>query len=56
MHIYLLQMYPLQLSIDVWNTLHQISFTYSRMHIYLWQMDPLPIDHKCMEYCYTKYL
>ena len=74
MHIYLGQMYPLLLTIDVWNTatpnkfhieqnahllradvppsncpyiygipLHQISSTYSRMHIY--QDPPTPIDH-----------
>ena len=27
---------------------------YSRMHIYLGQMDPPPTDHRCMEYHYTK--
>ena len=34
--------------------LHQRSFTYSRMYIYLGQMYPSPIDHTCMEYHYTK--
>ena len=24
------------------------------MHIYPWQMDPLPIEHRCLEYHYTK--
>ena len=24
------------------------------MHIYLGQIYPPPIDHRCMEYCYTK--
>ena len=23
------------------------------MHIYLGQMNPLPNDYRCMEYCYT---
>ena len=56
---------PLQLTRDIRNTttqntqmygtlLHQISFTYSRMHIY--QGPPLPIDHKSKEYHYTEYV
>ena len=24
------------------------------MHIYPWQMDPPSIEHRCLEYCYTK--
>ena len=24
------------------------------MHIYPWQIDPQPIDHRCLEYHYTK--
>ena len=37
--------------------LHQISFTYSRMHIYPGQMyTPPPIDHRSMEYHYTQYV
>ena len=34
--------------------LHQITFIYSRMHIYPWQTDPPPpIDHRSMEDHYT---
>ena len=25
------------------------------MHIYKWQIDPLVIEHRCLEYCYTKF-
>ena len=35
-------------------SLHQICLTYNRMHIYLGQMYPLPIDDRCMAYHYTK--
>ena len=24
------------------------------MHKYPWQIDPPPIEHRCLEYCYTK--
>ena len=24
------------------------------MHIYPWQIDPQQIEHRCLEYCYTK--
>ena len=33
--------------------LHLISFTYRRMHIYPWQMDP-PNDHRSMLHCYIQ--
>ena len=33
--------------------LHQMCLTYSRMHIYLGQIYPTPIDHTCKEYHYT---
>ena len=56
MHIYLGECTPLQMTIDEWNTLQQISFTYSRMHIYIGQLDPPPNDHKYMEFYYTEYL
>ena len=39
--------------------LHHISFIYSRMHIYPWQVDPIPlnpIEHRSVENHYTKYL
>ena len=33
--------------------LHHISFIYSRMHIYPWQINPLPINHRSMLHHYT---
>ena len=44
----------LQLTIHLWIRTNQISVTYRRMHIFLWQMNPHPIGHRCMEYWYTK--
>ena len=61
MHIYTGQIAPLQLSTDALNTVttnlpHLMAdlYIYRTMHIYLWQIDPPPIKHRCLEYCYTK--
>ena len=32
-----------------------VSYIYSTMHIYLWQIDLKSIEHRCLEYCYTKF-
>ena len=52
---------PLQWSIDALNTatrnltsLMADLYIYRTMHIYPWQMDPLAIEHRCLDYCYTK--
>ena len=39
-----------------WIPLHQSgrSSRYSTIHIYPWQIDPLSIKHRCLEYYYTK--
>ena len=57
MHIYIWQIDPLQLSIDILNTAtpnlaHLMAdlYIYRTMHIYLWQIDPPPIEHRCLEY------
>ena len=48
-------MYPLQLTIYVWNTATPNKFhIYSRMNIH--QGCPPPTDHRSMEYHYTKYV
>ena len=52
MNIYLGQMYPLQLTIDLLNATTPICFTYIRIHIY--QGPPPPIDHISIEYYYTE--
>ena len=49
------KMYPLlQLTIYLCNTLHKISFTYWKMHIYLGQMYLPQINHRPLEHHYTK--
>ena len=60
MHIYSWQMNPhpppriRHTSLE--NPVHQNCFIYCTMHIYPWQIDPIPwpIEHRCLEYCYTK--
>ena len=51
---------PLQSSIDALNTAtpnlaHLMAdlHIYRTMHIYTWQIDPLSIEHRCLEYHYT---
>ena len=34
--------------------LHQIRFTYRRMHIYTMSDGPQSMAHRCLENCYTK--
>ena len=43
---------PLQLTIDLWNATTPNRFNIYQMYIY--QGPPPPIDHRCMEYHYTK--
>ena len=55
MHIYLGQMYPLQLTIDVWNTTTPNKFNIYQDALILLDRctSPSPIDHRCIIYCYT---
>ena len=57
MHIYLGQMYPptqLQLTIDLWNTTTLNMFNIQHNAHILRADVPTPVDHRCMQYCYTK--
>ena len=58
MHIYAWQIDPpVNRAYMPWILLHQIarSRRYSTMHIYAWQTYPHSIEHRCLEYCYTKF-
>ena len=57
MHIYLWQMdSPVNQAEMPWILLHQTwqIYTYRTMYIYPWQIDPQSLEHRCLEYCYTK--
>ena len=45
---------PLQSSIDLCKTITPHKFLYSTMHIYPWQIALPAIEHRCLEYHYTK--
>ena len=54
MHIYFRQMYPLLLTIDIWNTITPNMF-YTKQNAHILRVGvPPQIDNRCIEYCYTR--
>ena len=45
---------PLHQTSHIWWQIYIYIYIYLTMHIYPWQIDPPSIEHRCLEYCYTK--